>query len=259
MKKILYGIMGVTLLIASCNTIEKRDELGPILSKSDLSFVVKQPSTGSNTVILESKTQGALPYWDWGTGFSNKLKDTIYIPFKGTFTIKYTALCAGGKVTDSTTFTVAANDDAFFDKNPLWKGLTGGGAGKTWVMALDITGGNFAGNGPQECLTPAWWTMNLAGYGQSTTDDEMTLDLNGAANFQRKFGDGSIAKGFFGMLPDVTFNNTVFNAFEIIGGPKFPWPGAGQYHVTKINDNELSLHEYKQYNICCYKRKGYSY
>jgi hypothetical protein len=258
MKKTLYGIMGFALLLASCKTIEDRDELGPILTSDQLDFIVKQPTTGSNTIILESKTKGALPYWDWGTGFSNKLKDTIYVPFKGTFKIKYTALCAGGTVTDSTNFTVNVQDDAFFDGNPLWKALTGGGAGKTWVMATDYPDA-IAGNGPQECLTPAWWTMKVGDYNQSTTNDEMYMDLVGAANFQRKFGDGSIAKGFFGMLPDVTFNGTTFNAFEVIGGPKFPWPGAGQYHVTKITADEMSLHEYKQYNIALYKRKGFSY
>jgi hypothetical protein len=259
MKKTFYTIICVALILASCKTIEDREELGPILTADQLDFEVKQPAVGSNSIILESRTQGAIPYWDWGTGFSNKMKDTIYIPFKGTFTIKYTAFCAGGTITDSATFTIAANDDAFFDKNPLWKGLTGGGSGKTWVMALDFPGGNFAGNGPQESPKPAWWTMNAGSYNQSTTDDEMYMDLQGAANFKRKFGDGSIAKGFFGILPDVTFNGITFNAFEVIGGPKFPWPGAGQYHVTNLTADELVLHEYKQFNVCCYKRKGFNY
>ena len=116
MKKTLYGLMGLTMLFASCSTIEDREDAGPILTADQLVFTVKQPTAGSNTIILENKTPGTLQYWDWGTGFSNKLKDTIYIPFAGTFKIKFTAFCSGGTVTDSTTFTIAANDNAFTTK-----------------------------------------------------------------------------------------------------------------------------------------------
>jgi len=259
MKNILYGLVGIALLLGSCDTIEDRDSLEPVLTKDQLNFKVSQPTAGSNTIILESTTKNALPYWDWGTGFSNKSKDTIYIPFQGTFTIRYSALGGGGTVTDSTTFTVAQNDDEYFNQNPLWKQLTGGGSGKTWVMALDHPSGTVAGNGPEESVLPAWWTMSASAYNQSSKDDEITMDLKGAANFVRKYGDGSVKKGVFTMIDPYVKDGTTFYAFEVLGGPNFPWPGAGKYHVTKINENELSLHEYKAFNIALYKRKGFNY
>ena len=111
--------MGLALLMASCETMENRDELGPVLTKDQLSIAVVQPTSGSNTVILQNKTQGAIMYWDWGTGTSHRAIDTIYIPFAGTFKLKYTAFCAGGTITDSTNFTIAANDDAFLQRSGM--------------------------------------------------------------------------------------------------------------------------------------------
>jgi len=259
MKNILYVLLGLTLLLGACNTIEDRDSLEPLMNKDQLAFKVSQPTAGSNTIILESTTKNALPYWDWGTGFSTKAKDTIYIPFKGTFTIKYSALGGGGAVTDSTTFTIAQNDTAYFNLNPLWKQLTGGGAGKTWVLAMDHPSRTVAGNGPEESVLPAWWTLSPEGYNQSTTDDEIYMDLNGAANFIRKHGDGSVEKGTFNMIDPYVKDGVTYYAFEVVGGPTFPWPATGKYHVTKINENELSLHEYGAYNIALYKQKGYNY
>ena len=124
---------------------------------------------------------------------------------------------------------------------------------------MDHPCGNLAGNGPQECVTPAWWTMTPGSYDQSTTDDEMTMNLLGAANFSRKHGDGSIDAGIFTIIDPYVNPAGTFHAFKVLGGAKFPWPGAGEYHVTKINADELSLHEYQQYNIALYKRKGYIY
>jgi len=261
MKKTLYySLVGLALLFASCSTIEDRAELGPILKASELVFTVSQPTAGANTIILHSKSPGALPYWDWGTGFSNKANDTIYIPFAGTFKMKYTAFCSGGTITDSATFTIAKNDDAFFDKNPLWKKLTGGGAGKTWVWATDIPNGKVAGNGPEDCTSPQWWTMTASdGNVSGGIADEITMNLSGAANFSRKSADGSVKKGFFGMLTDYSNNGKTFNAFEVIGGPTMPWPSTGKYHVTVINNDELVVHEYKAYNVAMYKRKGFTY
>ncbi|HZL11277.1 MAG TPA: hypothetical protein VFC65_14900 [Prolixibacteraceae bacterium] len=264
MKKSLYSLIGLALVFAACSTIEDRVDLGPVLKADQLVFSVTQPVAGSNTIILENKTPNTLQYWDWGTGFSNKLNDTIYVPFAGTFTMRFTAFCGGGTVTDSTTFTIAQNDDAFFEKNPLWKQLTGGGTGQTWVWAIDNPTGKVAGNGPEECTSPAWWTLTpteVVGQltGKYSLDDEVYMDLNGAANFVVKHGDGSQVKGFFGMLPDVTYAGITFNSFEVIGGPQMPWPGGGKYHVTKITADELVVHEYKAFNIAMFKRKGFVY
>jgi hypothetical protein len=260
MNKIFNLLIGATMLVA-CETIEDRESLGPVLKQSNLEFVVSQPASGSNTIYLESRTKGALPYWDWGTGFSNKMKDTLYIPFAGTFTIRYTAFGDGGTTIDSTTFTIAENDDAYFDQDPAWKALTNGGSGETWVWALDIPTAKIAGNGPENCLVPTWWTMTEAEYGQSPKPltDEVHMNLLGAANFHWKKPDGSVVKGFFNVIPPFVHEGNSYSAIETVGGVTFPWPRTGKYHFTKMTTDELAVHAYKGYEISMFKRKGFEY
>jgi hypothetical protein len=264
MKKVIYGLMGFALLLTSCETMEKRDEMGSVLTADQLKITIIQPTPGSNTIIFNNETEGAIIYYDWGTGTltSRQEYDTIYIPFASTVTLKYTAFCQGGTVTGSKSFTIAANDDAYFDTDPAWKGLTGGGAGQTWVYALDIPGGIIGGNGPEDCQAPAWWTMTgppnnmwLKFY------DEITFNLNGAANVIYKAQDGSIKNGFFKVIDPAVYGGISYSGIQLLNGVTFPWPNPsdGKYHITKLNTNELSLHEYKQYNIAMYKRKGYVY
>lgn len=262
MKRISYSLIGLMLLFASCETIENRKELGPVLKASQLSFAVTQNPAGSNKVVLKNNTPNTLQYWDWGTGSSNKLIDTITMPFAGTYTIRFTAFCDGGTVTDSTTFKIAANDNAYFDSDPAWKGLTNGGPGQTWVWALDITGGKIAGNGPENCTAPAWWTMTSSdGNVSGTLNDEVTIDLLGAANFSHKKGDGSITKGTFAVIAPYVNSGIKYSGIQITNGVRFPWPAPadGKYHITKMTANELVVHEYGQYNVAMFKRKGFSY
>jgi hypothetical protein len=262
MKKILYGLMGLAMFLTSCQTMENRDELGPVLTKDQLKIAIVQPTAGSNSVILQNLTPGAIMYWDWGTGTSHRAIDTIYIPFAGTFTLNYTAFCAGGTVSDSKTFTVAKNDDAFFDKDPAWKGLTNGGPGQTWVWALDIPGGIIAGNGPENCPAPAWWTMDAsAGNSWINFNDSVRIDLKGAANFKCIHKDGSVTKGFFNVIAPYVNGGVTYSGIQTLNGVTFPWPNPsdGKYHFTKMTANELSVHEYAAFNVALYKRKGFTY
>ena len=262
MKSIIFSLMGLMVLLAACNTLDDRDSAGSIVTKDQLKIAIVQTIAGSNSVILQNKTQGAMMFWDWGTGTSHRAVDTIYIPFKGTFKLKYTAFSGGGTITDSTTFTVAKNDDAFFDKDPAWKGLTAGGAGQTWVWAIGIPGGNIAGNGPENSTAPAWWTMDASpGNSWIKFNDEVTMDLIGAANFVQKGGDGSVKKGFFKVITPFANGGVNYSGIQVLNGPSFPWPAPsdGKYHITKMTANELSIHEYGQFNIGMFKRKGYIY
>jgi hypothetical protein len=264
MKKLLYSLIGLAMLLASCETIENRDSLGPVLTPDQLNVTTIQPTPGSNTVIFNNQTEGAIMYYDWGTGTltSRQQYDTIYIPFASTVQMKYTAFCAGGTVTDSLTFTIASNDDAFFDTDPAWKGLTNGGSGQTWVWALDIPGGIIAGNGPENCTAPAWWTMDASpGNSWIKFYDEIAFDLVGAANAIYTAEDGSVKKGFFKVITPYVNGGVSYSGIQTLNGVTFPWPNPsdGKYHITKLTADELSIHEYGVYNIGMFKRKGFSY
>ena len=270
MKSIIYSLMGLLIFLAACNTLEDRPSDGAILSASQLTVSVVQNPAGSNSVKLVNTTKDIIMFWDWGsgTGHSASSKDTVaaYLPFKGTYTLRFTAFCAGGTVTDSTTFTIAQNDDAYFDTDPAWKGLTAGGAGQTWVWALDIPGGIIGGNGPENCPSPAWWTMDASsGNSWLNFNDAVYMDLNGAANFSHISGDGSVKKGFFTVIAPYVNGGVSYSAIQVLNGPSFPWPtGTGgysgvRYHFTVMTADKLSVHDYGQYNIGMFKRKGFNY
>jgi hypothetical protein len=271
--KLWYSLAALMLLFASCTPIEDRAELGPVLTPGQLKIAVIQKTAGSNAVTIVNSTPGTIMYLDWGTGTGKSASSddsvSFYQPFAGTFKLMYTAFCAGGEVTDSTTYTIAANDENYFNLKPAWNGLTNNGAGQTWVIALDYPGGIIAGNGDQSCVAPQWWTLNAAGLaGQLSApwseSDQVYMDLKGAAHFQVTHADGSVTKGFFNVIADYVEAGqpNPFPAISVSGGAHFPWPsgnGIGQYHFTKMTANELSVHDYGQYNVCVYKRLGYTY
>lgn len=251
------------LLLASCNTIEDRDNLGAVLTPDQLKIGIVQNPAGSNKIVLQNLTPGVIMYFDYGTGATHRAIDTIYIPFKSTVKLKYTAFCAGGTVTDSTTFTIAQDDKAYFLQNPAWNGITNGGLGQTWVFATDPNqpSKNIGGNGPENSPIPAWWTLDKAGViGQLTApyaiDDEVYADLNGAANFIVKHSDGSQSKGFFTAVAPYVNGGVSYAGIQVVGGARFPWPTSGKYHFTVMSKDSLSVHDYGAFNIALYKRKG---
>lgn len=258
MKKILFQIVLLGLTLGACETIEERNELGPKVTKDQIDINVIQEPEGSNTIILENNTEKIIPYWDWGTGWSNDHKDTIYIPFGGDYSLEFTAFSQGGSTTVTREFTIAENDEDYFSEDPAWYGLTDNGEGKTWVWATDHPSGSLAGNGPEDCVTPAWWIMAPSDYWGSTTD-EVYMDLDGAANFKHTDGDGSVTTGVFQVIEPFEFNGESFSAFDVLGGPTFPWPETGKYHITHMNEDELSIHAYGAQDVALYKRKGFSY
>ncbi len=270
MKNIIFSLTGLLLFIAACNTLEDRPGAGSVLSPSQLTVSIVQSPAGSNSVKLVNTTKSVIMFWDWGTGTGHSASslDTIsaYLPFKGTYTLRYTAFCAGGTVIDSTTFTIAQNDNAYFDTDKAWKGLKAGGSGQTWVWAMDIPGGIIGGNGPENSPAPAWWTMDgSAGNSWLNYNSSVYMDLNGAANFSLIAGDGSVKKGFFTVITPYENSGVKYSAIQVLNGPSFPWPpGTGgysgvRYHFTKMTPDELTVHDYGQYNIGMFKRKGFTY
>ncbi|HEX9828544.1 MAG TPA: hypothetical protein VGA80_18255, partial [Flavobacteriaceae bacterium] len=94
-----FLILGIGFLVSSCEP--DSHSLEETLDVSALNFSVTQNPNYDNQVYLKSNTLGALPYWDYGIGISNKTIDTIVIPFAGTHKIEYSAFSQGGYTTSS--------------------------------------------------------------------------------------------------------------------------------------------------------------
>src|SRR5690606_7975648 len=139
MKKLYYifsFILALMFLLTSCQ--DDDHELGRMLSKSEINFEVIQDYTvdeGGNTVILRNYTSNIVPMWDYGTGRSNRVEDTVRFPFKGEYTIKFSALTAGGIVEMEPVIIEVTEDNLDYVNDPLWTALTGGvGNSKTWIL-----------------------------------------------------------------------------------------------------------------------------
>lgn len=242
--KYVIGILAVGGLFA-CDPIEDRNELTGSLSPESVDISV---SVDGNSITMENRTPGILPYWNYGTGFSNKNKETILQPFAGKHVIKFTAYGVGYKgVTVERTVQIEKNDLEYFKTPESWNLLSGNGQGKTWVWNLEKS--NPYGNGSEMMTAVEWWGPGVeAMKSDGTAYDEMTFDLQGAANFTltHKKADGTVLsteKAFFKTFP-TTYNKKTFNQVEIIGGKISKATDNNlTYDIVVLDENELVLRE----------------
>ncbi len=153
MKSLKYLIFffSLGLFLFTC-TKEDLPELDGLPDASTVQFRVEQDynvDPGGNTVILISETPQAVPIWDYGTGRSNRVRDTVRFAFKGDYTIKYSALTGGGVVEKPAVTIQVTEDNLNYVNDPLWTALSGGvGNEKTWYFDLDAEGVSKYWNGP---------------------------------------------------------------------------------------------------------------
>ena len=139
MQRIFLTLITTVLLMVSCQ--EEVPELTASLPASEINLEILQPLTidaGGNTVIFLNNTAGVIPVWDYGTGRSTRQVDTVRYAFKGSYTIKRSAMTAGGLVELPEVTIEVTEDNLLYVNDPLWTMLTGGvGNEKTWVLDFD--------------------------------------------------------------------------------------------------------------------------
>ncbi len=150
--KTFIKIFSVFLTLAFIMSCQEEHELGALLDKSEVTFEVTQDlvtDPGGNTVILKNTTPGTISIWDYGSGKSNRVQDTLHFPFKGDYVIKFSAVTGGG-IVEMDPVTVTVSDNNFnYVSDPLWTLLSGGvGQEKTWLLDLDADGVSKFFNGP---------------------------------------------------------------------------------------------------------------
>ncbi|WP_258098926.1 hypothetical protein [Marinoscillum pacificum] len=158
MKKIL-NILSLTLaavlIMTGCQMDEP--ELDKMLQSSTLQFEITQNPDDPNMVILESLTPDVIPMWVTPMGRSTKVKDTVRLPFAGTYNFIYNVSAGGGFVAgDTTTLEITTMNLSYVD-DPLWNTLTGGvGESKTWLLDLDAEGQSKYFLGPMYFSGDVW-------------------------------------------------------------------------------------------------------
>jgi hypothetical protein len=187
MKNIINSVcvtIGCAVLLSAC--MKQKFSLGPLADKKTLSFTIAPSSTNPNNIVLTSNTPGLTPVWVTPFGQSQRVKDTINVPFPGQYKFVYGVESAGGLVEADTTVVTINTLDSVAVSTPEWTNLTGGyGKSKTWVLDLTSSGGSKMFNGPIYFGGTGWewdagwadWICPLGDYGS------MTFDLKGNANF----------------------------------------------------------------------------
>lgn len=241
--KYLLFIIGCTAMVFSCTPDDPKFGVPP--RPSDLKYTVTQDPSYTNKVFLQSLTPGIIPYWDYELGSSNHLLDTVIIPFKGTFWVKYRALGAGGSTTDSTEITISQFDPNYFS-DPVWQLLTNGEKGRSWKLVA-VKAGDAKSTGFSD-WGDASWINPPPPFG-----DSAHFDLDKGFNFIR-YTSGVPKKSTFGInlnevLPDA-YLNTPGKALFINGGNKMPAndvsnqmtaSNKSRFRILKINSDTLIL------------------
>ena len=164
MKKLstyLYTLLLCSLLFACRDEVP---ELGNPPAKGDLEFEITQNPADPNMVILESFTKNVIPLWTTPLGRSTRVKDTVLIPFAGSYKFVYSVQGAGGFVSaDTTTLEITTNNLSYVE-DPLWTFLTGGvGETKTWLLDINSEGVSKYWNSPMYFSGDVWrWDNTCA-------------------------------------------------------------------------------------------------
>jgi hypothetical protein len=207
-------LIGCSIVIFSC-TPDYDNELGAVPDPSQLQYSVSQDPAYDNKVFLESLTPRVIPYWDYELGTTNKILDTVIIPFKGDFWVKYRAMAGGGSSVDSTLITVSQFDPEYFS-DPAWQTLTNGEFGRTWKLVA-VRGGDAKSTTYSDWGDASWLTTDMG--------DSVEFDLDKGFNFVR-YTEGVPTASTFSLdvnevLTDA-YLNTPGKALIINGGNKMP-------------------------------------
>ncbi|MDT0689717.1 hypothetical protein RM549_07960 [Salegentibacter sp. F188] len=148
--KIWFAFFLAGVFLTSCQPEDY--SMGEKLDPSEIDYEIIQDydiDAGGNTVILKFNTPGATPVWNYGTGKSSRVVDTVRFAFQGDYEIDLNVITAGGVVDlDPVTISVTEDNLSYVD-DPLWTKLTGGnGESKTWVLDLDEEGTSIHFVGP---------------------------------------------------------------------------------------------------------------
>jgi hypothetical protein len=145
----LYQRIPAMLMLLVAFSARKKDDhnIGKVLDKSEIRYSVTQDLTadpGGNTVILKNATPGTLSMWDYGTGTSSRMQDTVKYAFAGDYVIRFSVATGGEVVKLDSVVVKVTQDNLNYVNDPLWTAVSGGvGQEKEWL--LDTKGIYFSG------------------------------------------------------------------------------------------------------------------
>jgi len=251
MKSIFYLIAAVLIICTSaCNP--QKDSVGEIGQAPSNAVITVDNSDPFNPVFTISAENGFIFHWDMGNNQTAEGKEvSSYYPFAGDYEISCNVAGAGGKsVTASVTYNVPTNDPEVANL-PVWKELTGGGEGATWVYNTDPETGTpdfcYQTDGDIEGYPDAWKPSESWGQCEQITADingEMVFDLQGGINYtyHHEAGDEGVKGTFILNTTDMTL--TVVDPYILDHDVECTNPDItvnGVYRIALITEDQLIL------------------
>lgn len=250
MKKLLKLLAAFVAIgsIVSCEPSVDDESLPGTIGSSDINISVTADAT--NLVTMKNNTPESLAYWVYKDvtgnvmGTSNLKEAKIMFPFKGTYTVEFTAYTKGGAVKAApVTLNIAETNAAYFTA-PEWELLSKKIAGKTWVIDMESPIGWAGVDYTYNPDSPEAWSW-LPTYAEASWSmvnknwGEMKFDLDGAYNVtvtQTALADDSqvTKKGTFNY--DIAKHSLVFNGdVEMLH--------AGDYYLDVSNWKTMNVVE----------------
>jgi hypothetical protein len=239
---ILLGLAGFT----ACEPIEQRAEMSGAMSAGELNISAApliRDGVNSNYIALSCDGNAILPSWDYGTGVSQLVRDTVLLLLAGDNDIIFTGLNGDGS-TISKTLTVHV--DRCYDVPVEWSYLCGSGS-KTWVFDADpsLKNGPYGNSGAVWNPPADWWGP---GYGNfDEYDAKMTFSLDGGAVFTKTKANGATSKGSFSFVLKsikggwasgiLTFKGVTIPHPVVINGPA----EAFEFYINTLTEDQLIL------------------
>lgn len=203
MKNIAIGILSICLLVA-CDPVVDNNEMGGVISESELQLDVHATTEGGNEIVMTNNTPGVGSYWDHITGISTKQTATAALPFLGEQTIKFIGFCDGGQVSATRTVTITKIDHPVAKEWALFAGS--GTNGKAWVWNLENYDAVYGTGGWLTEFEPSWDIIPVEEL--EDLDCELVFDLNGGPNLSKIDADGNVLeKGTFSFDMSTVRNN----------------------------------------------------
>jgi len=192
MNKVISLIVGsLTILLAACEPIEKRDVLTNSFDPNNIDLQVVQSTPGGNELSIQMNTPGIAGYWDYviDRKFSDRV-DVIYpIPGTSTFTFYVSTPYLENNNINNLSYVSKSIDVTITQlDHPLpeayYKLVGANLEGKTWVFDGEAGDGGLwwymvADYDWQEF----WWNPIVDDSPPSDASGRMVFDLNGGANF----------------------------------------------------------------------------
>lgn len=260
MKKIyngFYMVLVSVFLISSCQ--DDDHELGRLLAPSEINFEVVQDLSideGGNTVILRNLTPGTVSMWDYGTGRSTRMTDTVRFAFQGEYMIRFSALTAGGIVGVDSVVVEVTKDNLMYVNDPLWILLTGGvGESKTWIpdngeYGLSMGPLSYADPSREQVWGNYQANWDPADVGQTAEDmsAEMTFSLTGGPFLEtvKPNEPGGNESGTFSLNAEnhtlSTTDATIIRPAAFIGNAS-NW--TDNLNILELTENQLRIAVYR--------------